>query len=155
MSQSCGIHTPCAMLAIYPRVASLLGTGAAGVPPASSHHNKFLLGIRRQRPQRLLPPVLENKRKGRDPAASHRSVTHDAERVTVRFARLTQKSDRLAQIRQTLFPSLPLTIRTRHFGAVRDIPFTAQTRCPKKRNNNSKLPNNLHLPNSRNTTRHA
>ncbi len=60
---------------------------------ASSDNHKFLPGVRRYRAQGFLPPVLQNE------------------------------SDRFAEIRQTLFTRLALTVGSGHFGAVRDVPW--------------------------------
>jgi hypothetical protein len=66
----------------------------AGSARASSNHDEFLLGIGRQGTQGFLSPMFKNQ------------------------------CNRLTKVRQTFFTRLALTIRSGHFGAVRDIPWT-------------------------------
>ena len=72
---------------------SRAGEDAGGVPQASSDHDEFLFGIGREGAQGLLAPVLQNQ------------------------------GNRLAKARQTFFTRFSLSVSTRDFGAIRDVPW--------------------------------
>lgn len=70
------------------------GEGDAEVPRASSDHNKFLFRLRRHAAQRFFPSVIENQ------------------------------GNRFSKVGQALLARFALAVRTGHFGAVCDIPWT-------------------------------